>query len=77
VVVVTQKIVSKAEGQLVAIDAEDPAAKERLVESESVRILRRRGELLITETRHGFICANAGVDLSNVAKARRRSCPST
>jgi coenzyme F420-0:L-glutamate ligase/coenzyme F420-1:gamma-L-glutamate ligase len=31
-----------------------------------VRVLRRRGELLITETRHGFICANAGVDLSNV-----------
>jgi len=67
----------QAEGQLVAIDAEDPAAKERLVESESVRILRRRGELLITETRHGFICANAGVDLSNWPKARRRSCPST
>jgi coenzyme F420-0:L-glutamate ligase/coenzyme F420-1:gamma-L-glutamate ligase len=75
VVVVTQKIVSKAEGQLVAIDAEDPAAKERLVESESVRILRRRGELLITETRHGFICANAGVDLSNVAEGQAALLP--
>ena len=66
VVVVTQKVVSKAEGRLVAIDADDPDAKRRLVEQESVRILRRRGDLLITETRHGFICANAGVDLSNV-----------
>ncbi|HEY5245971.1 MAG TPA: coenzyme F420-0:L-glutamate ligase [Acidimicrobiales bacterium] len=67
VVVVTQKVVSKAEGRIVALDAGDPAAKVRLVEQESVRVLRRRGELLITETAHGFICANAGVDLSNVA----------
>jgi coenzyme F420-0:L-glutamate ligase/coenzyme F420-1:gamma-L-glutamate ligase len=66
VVVVTQKVVSKAEGRIVAIDPDDPAAKTRLVESESVRIVRRRGDLLITETRHGFVCANAGVDLSNV-----------
>jgi coenzyme F420-0:L-glutamate ligase/coenzyme F420-1:gamma-L-glutamate ligase len=66
VVVVTQKVVSKAEGRIVPIDADDPAAKEALVEAESVRIVRRRGDLLITETRHGFICANAGVDLSNV-----------
>lgn len=67
VVVVTQKVVSKAEGRLVEIDPDDPAAKMALVESESVRILRRRGELVIAETKHGFICANAGVDLSNVA----------
>jgi coenzyme F420-0:L-glutamate ligase / coenzyme F420-1:gamma-L-glutamate ligase len=66
VVVVTQKIVSKAEGRLVAIVPDDPAAKAALIESESRRVLRRRGDLLITETRHGFICANAGVDLSNV-----------
>jgi coenzyme F420-0:L-glutamate ligase / coenzyme F420-1:gamma-L-glutamate ligase len=66
VLVVTQKVVSKAEGQIVSIDADDASAKVRLVESESVRIVRRRGDLLITETRHGFICANAGVDLSNV-----------
>ena len=66
VVVVTQKVVSKAEGRIVAIDADDPDAKRRLVESESSRVLRRRGDLLITETRHGFVCANAGVDLSNV-----------
>jgi coenzyme F420-0:L-glutamate ligase/coenzyme F420-1:gamma-L-glutamate ligase len=68
VVVVTQKIVSKAEGRVVAVDADDLAAKRRLAESEAVRILRRRGELVITETRHGFVCANSGVDLSNVAE---------
>ncbi len=67
VVVVTQKIVSKAEGRLVPVDHGDPAAKLALVAQESVRILRRRGDLVISETRHGFVCANAGVDLSNVA----------
>jgi coenzyme F420-0:L-glutamate ligase/coenzyme F420-1:gamma-L-glutamate ligase len=67
VVVVTQKIVSKAEDRLVPVDPEDPADRIRLVESEAVRVLRRRGELLVTETRHGFVCANSGVDFSNVA----------
>lgn len=67
VVVVTQKIVSKAEDMLVAIDPDDPLSHKPLVERESVRILRRRGELIISETRHGFVCANAGIDLSNVA----------
>ena len=67
VVVVTQKIVSKTEGKLVPINHADAGAKLALVERESVRVLRRRGDLVITETRHGFICANAGVDLSNVA----------
>jgi coenzyme F420-0:L-glutamate ligase / coenzyme F420-1:gamma-L-glutamate ligase len=66
VLVVTQKVVSKAEGRLVPLDHDDPAAKLALVEEESVRVLRRRGELVISETRHGFVCANAGVDLSNV-----------
>lgn len=66
VVVVTQKIVSKAEGQIVAVDADDATAKRLLAEHEAVRVLRRRGDLVITETRHGFICANSGVDLSNV-----------
>ncbi|MDQ4065042.1 MAG: coenzyme F420-0:L-glutamate ligase [Actinomycetota bacterium] len=61
VVVVTQKIVSKAEGRLA------PAAeRDALVASESVRVLRRRGQLVISETRHGFVCANAGIDRSNV-----------
>jgi coenzyme F420-0:L-glutamate ligase/coenzyme F420-1:gamma-L-glutamate ligase len=68
VVVVTQKVVSKAEGRMVPVDGADPEAKRRLAESEAVRILRRRGELVVTETRHGFVCANSGVDLSNVAE---------
>jgi coenzyme F420-0:L-glutamate ligase / coenzyme F420-1:gamma-L-glutamate ligase len=66
VVVVTQKVVSKAEGRLVAVDAGDPRSHKPLVEAESVRVLRRRGDLVISETSHGFVCANAGVDLSNV-----------
>ena len=64
--VLTQKIVSKAEGRLVPLDPTDLDARRRLVEAESVRILRRRGDLIISETRHGFVCANAGVDLSNL-----------
>lgn len=68
VVVVTQKIVSKAENQLVAVDPDDPNGHRQLVLDESVSILRRRGDLVISETRHGFICANAGVDLSNVER---------
>lgn len=66
VIVVTQKIVSKAEGRVVALASDDPNAKVALVEAEAARVLRRRGKLLITETSHGFVCANAGIDLSNV-----------
>lgn len=66
VIVVTQKIVSKAEDRLVAIDPDDPLSHKPLVERESVRILRRRGDLIISQTEHGFVCANAGIDLSNV-----------
>ena len=66
VVVVTQKVVSKAEGMLERIDVDDPRAHKAIVERESVRILRRRGDLIISETKHGFVCANAGIDLSNV-----------
>jgi coenzyme F420-0:L-glutamate ligase/coenzyme F420-1:gamma-L-glutamate ligase len=68
VLVVTQKIVSKAEGRLVAIDPDDPRSHKQLVEDEAVRIVRRRGDLIITETRHGFVCANSGIDLSNVER---------
>jgi coenzyme F420-0:L-glutamate ligase/coenzyme F420-1:gamma-L-glutamate ligase len=64
--VVTQKIVSKAEDRLVPLDHADFAARAELIASETVRVLRRRDELVITETRHGFVCANAGIDLSNV-----------
>jgi coenzyme F420-0:L-glutamate ligase/coenzyme F420-1:gamma-L-glutamate ligase len=66
VIVVTQKIVSKAEGRLVPVNPEDPSSAKALVEDESVRIVRRRGDLIISETKHGFVCANAGIDLSNV-----------
>ena len=68
VVVVTQKVVSKAEGRLVAVDPDVPLSHKALVYQEAVRILRRRGDLIMTETRHGFVCANAGIDLSNVER---------
>lgn len=68
VVVVTQKIVSKAEDRVEAIDVDDPRLHKAIVERESVRIVRRRGDLIIAETAHGWICANAGVDLSNIAE---------
>lgn len=68
VLVVTQKIVSKAENQLVEIDPNDPLSHKKLVEEEAVRIVRRRGDLIITETNHGFVCANSGIDLSNVER---------
>jgi coenzyme F420-0:L-glutamate ligase / coenzyme F420-1:gamma-L-glutamate ligase len=75
VIVVTQKIVSKAEGRLVAVDPDDPRGHKRLVEDEAVRVLRRRGDLVITETRHGFVCANSGVDLSNVERGQAALLP--
>ncbi len=75
VVVVTQKVVSKAEDRVVDLDPGDPAARRHLVEGEAVRVLRRRGELLITETAHGFVCANSGIDLSNVARGRAALLP--
>lgn len=80
IVVVKHKIVSKAEGQVVRLSriSPSPAAKSwalqtgydaRVIElalSESKRIVRKKKGVLITETRHGFICANSGVDVSNV-----------
>jgi coenzyme F420-0:L-glutamate ligase/coenzyme F420-1:gamma-L-glutamate ligase len=72
VIVVTQKVVSKAEGRLVPVDPDIEDDHKRYVLEESVRILRRRptprGELIISETSHGFVCANAGIDLSNIDK---------
>ena len=62
VLVVTQKVVSKAEGRLIA-----EARRDEAIAGEAVRVLRRtRGGMVIAETRHGFVCANAGVDASNV-----------
>ncbi len=75
VLVVTQKIVSKAEGRLVPVDADDPLSHKSVVEGEAVRILRRRGDLVITETSHGFVCANSGVDLSNVQRGEAALLP--
>ncbi len=63
VVVVTQKVVSKAEGTVAAANDRDA-----VVAAETVRVVARRGELTIAMTRHGFVCANAGVDASNVAE---------
>jgi coenzyme F420-0:L-glutamate ligase/coenzyme F420-1:gamma-L-glutamate ligase len=79
VVVITSKIVSKAEGRTLDLATIEPSpfAKEyaekwekdprvvELVLRESRRIVRQLGPVLITETRHGFICANAGVDQSS------------
>ncbi|MEE9415779.1 MAG: coenzyme F420-0:L-glutamate ligase, partial [Acidimicrobiales bacterium] len=75
VVVVTQKVVSKAEDMLVEVDPDDPLSHKPLVEQESVRVLRRRGELIISQTKHGFVCANAGIDLSNVARGQAALLP--
>jgi coenzyme F420-0:L-glutamate ligase / coenzyme F420-1:gamma-L-glutamate ligase len=61
VLVVAQKVVSKAEGRVVPGSDRRTAAR-----AESRRVLRRQNEMLISETRHGFVCANAGVDASNV-----------
>jgi coenzyme F420-0:L-glutamate ligase/coenzyme F420-1:gamma-L-glutamate ligase len=75
ILVVTQKIISKAEGAMVEIDASDPLSHKPIVERESVRILRRRGELIISQTKHGFVCANAGIDLSNVERGQAALLP--
>jgi coenzyme F420-0:L-glutamate ligase/coenzyme F420-1:gamma-L-glutamate ligase len=68
VVVVTSKIVSKAEGRLAAVSSRSDFEKSVLAESR--RVLRRRGEMMIVETHHGFICANAGIDQSNVPEGQ-------
>jgi len=65
VLVVTHKVVSKAEGAVVSLEGEEEPAYRALARSEAVEIVRRRGDLIIARTKHGFICANAGVDRSN------------
>jgi coenzyme F420-0:L-glutamate ligase / coenzyme F420-1:gamma-L-glutamate ligase len=77
VVVVAQKAISKIEGRVVRLDDVEPSPRAReiagegdarrieVVLSEAKRVVRTRGSLLITETRHGFICASSGVDASN------------
>jgi len=80
IVVVTQRVISKAEGRVYPLDTFRPSAfalayaertekDPRVVEAvlrESKRVIRQVGGVLITETHHGFKCANAGVDASNV-----------
>jgi coenzyme F420-0:L-glutamate ligase/coenzyme F420-1:gamma-L-glutamate ligase len=82
ILVIAQKIVSKAEGRTVRLDSIEPSARARewaaeydkdaraveVVLRESRRIVRMERGVLISETRHGFICANAGVDASNTAE---------
>jgi coenzyme F420-0:L-glutamate ligase/coenzyme F420-1:gamma-L-glutamate ligase len=84
ILVVKHKIVSKAEGQFVPLDTIKPSAASRrwahryrldarviqLALAQSRRIVRRKNSVLITETRHGLICANSGVDVSNVDGGR-------
>jgi coenzyme F420-0:L-glutamate ligase/coenzyme F420-1:gamma-L-glutamate ligase len=78
IVVVAQKAVSKAEGRVVRLDDVEPSARARelagkerdpreleVILRESVRVVRERAPLVIAETRHGFVCASAGVDHSN------------
>lgn len=67
VLVVSQKVVSKAENKLEKVDPDDPLSHKPLVLRESKRVVRRRGELIISETKHGYVCANAGIDRSNMA----------
>ncbi|HVL82460.1 MAG TPA: coenzyme F420-0:L-glutamate ligase [Actinomycetota bacterium] len=66
VVVIAQKIVSKAEGRLVAAAGRDEVRA--VVRTQARRVVRETPSHLIVETTHGFVCANAGVDSSNVAE---------
>jgi coenzyme F420-0:L-glutamate ligase / coenzyme F420-1:gamma-L-glutamate ligase len=61
ILVVTSKVVSKAEGQVVSM------SREEAIEAETVRVVARRGVTTIAQTRHGFVLAAAGVDASNTA----------
>ncbi len=84
IVVVSQKVVSKAEGRTISLSKMTPSSFAKAIShptgkdprhveailGETKKIIRMRGGHLITETRHGFICANAGVDQSNASKKR-------
>jgi len=77
VVVLAQKVVSKSEGRIVRLDGVEPSERARelaggedprrleVILRESARVVRSRPPLVIAETRHGFVCASAGVDASN------------
>ncbi|MFI7575274.1 coenzyme F420-0:L-glutamate ligase [Micromonospora sp. NPDC049497] len=73
VLVVTSKIVSKAEGRLVDVPADGPerlAARDEVLAAETTRVVATRGATRIVQTRHGFVMASAGIDASNVDKTR-------
>ncbi|WP_431931134.1 coenzyme F420-0:L-glutamate ligase [Micromonospora sp. RP3T] len=73
VLVVTSKIVSKAEGRLVDVPADGPerlAARDRVLAAETARVVATRGATRIVQTHHGFVMASAGIDASNVDKTR-------
>jgi len=76
VVVVTSKVLSKAEGRLVEVDpTEREAARRDWAERQARRVVARRGDLLIAETDHGFVCAASGVDGSNLPPDRLALLP--
>ena len=76
VVVVAQKIVSKAEGRVIEIDpTQSRDERTKAVAQETARVVARRGDIVISQTRHGFVCANAGVDASNVPPDRLALLP--
>ncbi|MFI7425585.1 coenzyme F420-0:L-glutamate ligase [Micromonospora sp. NPDC049836] len=73
VLVVTSKIVSKAEGRLVDVPADGPerlAARDEVLAGETARVVASRGATRIVQTHHGFVMASAGIDASNVDKTR-------
>ncbi|MFR9777358.1 coenzyme F420-0:L-glutamate ligase [Micromonospora sp. MS34] len=73
VLVVTSKIVSKAEGRLVDVPADGPdrlAARDEVLAGETARVVATRGATRIVQTHHGFVMAAAGIDASNVDKTR-------
>ncbi|MDA8653094.1 coenzyme F420-0:L-glutamate ligase [Candidatus Actinomarina sp.] len=65
VLVITQKIISKIEDRAIDLEVNDIS---EVLKNESTEILRKRGETVIARTKHGFICANAGIDKSNIDK---------
>ena len=65
VLVITQKIISKIEDRAIDLEVNDIS---EVLKNESTEILRKRGETIIARTKHGFICANAGIDKSNIDK---------
>ncbi|OZV83127.1 coenzyme F420-0:L-glutamate ligase [Micromonospora echinospora] len=73
VLVVTSKVVSKAEGRLVDVPADGPerlTARDEVLAAETARVVATRGATRIVQTHHGFVMASAGIDASNVEKTR-------